>query len=291
MLNFLNLVDPKQNCHGADPWLAGTEHSLLQYAEAELLKPRGLLLQNYGTARYLLRDPSAPRQEIFQIDRAQGPILIVETLSPGSFRKYHEIGLRQRQLREALDIDVSQTIAEALGYFNSCYDLNCVVAQLLRNVHILKVDDHSIDLSYSDPDVPLSAFVSVPPRSAPHATLRVCESLLHECMHLQLSLVEQHVSLVTHNHPILRSPWRAELRPPSGVLHGIYVFNAILEFFHRLEGVTLSPNDLEYLRRRQVEIEPELREARRSLGPTDLTKNGIALLAASAAKSARHHSE
>ena len=289
MTSLHSSIETKLACHGREPWLAGIEHSLIQYVEVNLLNPRGLALQSYGTSRYLLRDPSAPRQETFRVKRTHGPALLIEDLSPDSFEKYHSIGLQQRRWGKSDDIDVLNTINEAIAYFDSCPSLKSVIAHLLRNIHILEVDDHCFDLSHSDPDVPLSAFVSVPPRSAPNAPLRVCESLMHECMHLQLSLVEHHITLVTHSDPILYSPWRTDSRPPSGVLHGIYAFTAILEFLRRLEGVTIYPYDLEYIRRRQEEIEPELMEARCSLGATHLTSDGIAPIAVPKQQQARAH--
>lgn len=264
-----------------EPWLAGIEGLLVHYAETELLRPRGLILQNYGTARFFQQDPSAPREVMFCESRPNGPDFLVERLLPGSFAKYEEIGLRQRRWGQPDDLDISQTIVEGIGYFKSCPTLQRVVELLLRVVHVLDVGDESVDTSHSDPDVPLSAFVSVPPPNAPYRALRVCESILHECMHLQLSLVERHVELVTHNQPILRSSWRPELRPPSGLLHGIHVFQSILEFFRRLERVSTDQHDLEYVRRRQVEIEPELCAARRSLRASDLTPEGLMLVAVS----------
>ena len=281
MQNFLNLIDYHLACEGREPWLAGIENSLLQYAETRLLQPRGLSLQSYGTTRYLQRDSSAPLLEISRVRASHGLVLLIESLSHRSFERYQKIGLRQRRWERSDDIDVFQTIAEAVAYFASCPPLNIVVAHLLRNVHILEVDDSSIDLSHSDPEVPLSAFISVPPKSAPHAALRVCESLLHECMHLQLSLVERNVALVTHKQAICPSPWRAELRPPSGLVHGIYVFNAINAFLRRLERVTEEHHELEYIRRRQAEIEPEVEKAHRSLNAADLTPTGTTLLSVS----------
>ena len=281
MLEFHRTITSALASETQEPWLAGIESCLLQFVETELLRPRGLSLKNYGTARYLQRSHSVPREVMFRVPRPHGPDLLIENLLVDSFVKYNEIGLRQRRWGQSDDIDVSQTIIEGIGYFSSCPSLQRIIEHLVQIIHVLDVNRGSIDLSHSDPDVPLSAFVSVPPGHGPHSALRVCESILHECMHLQLSLVEHHVSLVTHNQAILRSPWRPELRPPSGLLHGIHVFEAILEFFRRLEQLTSDPYDLEYIRRRQAKIQPELRMARGSLRTTDLTREGRLLLAVS----------
>lgn len=273
-----SLFHRSNTCHGQHAWLAGSERALIQSAVQRLLKPRGLDLESYGTTRYLRCDVSAPRQEVCRLQWSTRRVLLVECLSEEIFERYENLGLRQRQWGSMDDSNVLETISDALEYFSACPELACVIEELLRSIHVLSVDDISIDVSHSDPDVPLSAFVSVPPRFTRNASLRVCESLLHECMHLQLSLVENSVPLVHHNLPVLYSPWRKELRPPSGLLHGVYVFNAIQKFFVLLKKVTIRRADLDYLGRRSMEIDQELREARESLRSSDLTREGCKLL-------------
>ena len=59
------------------------------------------------------------------------------------------------------------------------------------------------------------------------------EAILHEAMHLQLSLIERYIPLIesTGETKLYYSPWRNEARPARGVLHGLFVFRAIYEFF------------------------------------------------------------
>ncbi len=261
-----------------DPWLPGTEKFLLHYVEGKLLHPRGLVFEDYGTAKYLQQDRRAPRDVVFSLSRLHRPVVIIERLPPEYFAKYSEVGLCQRRWGQRDDDDVVQTIIKALGYFDFCPSLTPIVDAFLRCVHVVQAPGAHIDVSHSDPVVPLSVFVSAPPRQTPHGALRVCESLLHECMHLQLSIVEKHASLVRHHKPVLRSPWRPDLRPPSGLLHGIYVFRAISKFFRWIECVTEIFPDLEYVERRQQEIATELDIAHSSLRDSDLTPVGRLLL-------------
>ena len=280
MLNSRRYIEDILACSVREPWLAGSERFLIKFAEEALLSQRGLSLESYGTARYLQGDTSEPRDEISRIERGKEPALIIEDIPQDVFSRYQAIGLRQRKWGKPDDCEVLATVTEAISYFNTSSSLKSIIVNLLRIVHVVEADNPSFDVSHSDPDVPLSAFISVPPRSMPHATLRVCESLLHECMHLQLSLVERHATFVTHSAPVLHSPWQTEPRPPNGLLHGVYVFTAILEFLHRLARECEDSVDLAYLRKRQSNISAELEQARCSLGVRNLTPEGIALMAA-----------
>ena len=57
--------------------------------------------------------------------------------------------------------------------------------------------------------------------------------LIHETMHLQLSLVERVVPLVRadHSNRLTYSPWKSEHRPAGGILHALYVFRVIERFW------------------------------------------------------------
>ena len=278
MPNLYNVLSSALAESYNEPWLPGTETILIRYVEHNLLKPRGLLLENYGTARYIQQDHRAPLNVMFSLARPRRLAIVVENIPFVYFAKYHNIGLYQRQWGQRDDDDVAHTILNAVSYFEACPSLLPIIETFLRCIHVIVPPSDPFDISYSDPDLPLSAFVSAPPKQAKHAALRVCESLLHECMHLQLSIVEQNISLVRHHKPTLRSPWRSDLRPPIGLLHGIYVFRAILKFFEWLERTTKNAADLEYIQKRQREIRPELKQAHLHLRASDLTTFGIDLV-------------
>ena len=85
--------------------------------------------------------------------------------------------------------------------------------------------------------------------------LRVAESLVHEAMHLQLTLIEQATPLVHPSDESYFSPWKGTHRSPQGVLHALYVFRVIdqcLERLLALSGWSLSSAD--HMRHRRHEI-------------------------------------
>lgn len=109
------------------------------------------------------------------------------------------------------------------------------ITDLVRSIHILKQPDAEIDVSYSHPQIPFSIFVSVCADDSTISNLRVVESILHEAMHLKLTLIENIVPLIKQDSCLLSySPWRDEHRPTRGVLHGMFVFKVIKDFYEFL---------------------------------------------------------
>ena len=136
--------------------------------------------------------------------------------------------------------------------------LRAAVAAYLRCVHVLQPPGADVDVSYSDPDVPFSVFVSIPGPGR-HAALRLAESLVHECMHLHLTLIEAVLPLVDDVRASTFSPWMRRPRPLRGVLHGLYVFSAIDAFLRVLEsGGLLGPDQAAFAARRRRQIAGEI---------------------------------
>ena len=260
------------------PWLPGAAARLVRDAVCRLLEPRGLSLQSYGTCRFLACTPGACRQELFRIAVSNALPVIGERLSQQTFRQYQELGLRQTRGTPETIRRIQRTITSSIDYFSVSYSLRMSVSHLVRCIHIVDSEHDSYDVSHSDPKIPFSIFLSVPGAHTTFATIRVSESILHEAMHLQLSLLEVSTSLVAHADPICFSPWRKELRPPSSVLHGIYVFVCIWVFLELLSRHDRSPSILQYAQRRKRQLERELAQAFDGLRPSDLTENGRALV-------------
>jgi hypothetical protein len=87
------------------------------------------------------------------------------------------------QVRAAAEI---LTCVDGLGDSLGC---------LVRSIHALRAPRNH-DVSHSTPALPFSVFVSVPGADEKDATLRLAESLVHEAMHLQLTLIERTGALV-----------------------------------------------------------------------------------------------
>ena len=262
-----------------EPWLPSLTNSLVEQAERDQLAPIGLSLRTYGTQRIVARDAAAPRNVLAQIALCDGRFFLVEDLCSDMHADYEKLGLplvsRQNYARK-----IAEKIAEALAVLRVLPSLEVSVLALIRSVHLLKVDDDCFDLSHSDPEIPLSVFISVPNLATPDVALRVFESLVHEAMHLQLSLIERVTRLASDTRRCLPSPWRTELRPPIGLLHGSYVFTVIARAYsHLLSTKHQSVESQSYLSRRLSTVIAELDFAWCHLRPDLLTATGGLVLA------------
>ena len=114
-----------------------------------------------------------------------------------------------------------------------------------------------IDVSYSLPNIPFSIFVSLPVLRQPNDYLRVAEGVLHEAMHLQLSLIEKITPLVQDKNDRYYSPWKHETRNIQGILHGLYVFKIIQQFYRQQQLRKNKVNEA-FLNQRLREIQDEI---------------------------------
>ena len=145
-------------------------------------------------------------------------------------------------------------------------------------MHVLQPPGAEIDVSYSDPDVPFSVFVSIPGPGR-HTALRLAESLVHECMHLHLTLIEAVVPLVGDDCASTFSPWLRRPRPLRGVLHGLYVFSVVDEFLRVLElGGSLGPDQMAFAARRRRQIAGEIAQVDHPALAAGLTGDGKVLV-------------
>lgn len=152
--------------------------------------------------------------------------------------------------------DAACAIAHALARLAPCGAADAISC-LVRSVHCIAARGPGDDCSHSEPTIPFSVLVSVPAGER-HAELRLAESLLHEGMHLQLTLIERHVSCVGSEAGAAFSPWQQCPRPAQGLLHGLYVFTAIAQWLTALDAArTLSSEDQVYVDRRRAEIREE----------------------------------
>ena len=147
-------------------------------------------------------------------------------------------------------------LGEALAFLNLVPTVWLTARTLVRSLHIIDPMADDTDVSFSDPTMPFSIFVSAPPTWSDVASLRVAESILHESMHLQLTLVESVVSLVVPQGSMYYSPWRDEPRNAEGILQALYVFAVIRSFLAAVPERQL-PSHNEYLADRLEQIDCE----------------------------------
>ncbi|WP_083418358.1 cyclophane-forming radical SAM/SPASM peptide maturase YhhB [Pseudofrankia sp. BMG5.36] len=103
----------------------------------------------------------------------------------------------------------------------------CCDIQLIRDLSA----DPDKSVSFSDDTVPGGLYISPPARWDAAALFDVADSLIHEYRHQKLYLIGRSISLVSVDRPLVRSPWREEPRPPSGLLHAVFVFVELLSFW------------------------------------------------------------
>ena len=161
-----------------------------------------------------------------------------------------------------------QTVTESFAILDRFSSASDTIEHFVRSLHVLKPPDNDTDISFSDPEAPFSAFVSVPTKSTPEASWRVAESILHECMHLQLTAIEHVVPLLTTSNGTFYSPWRREIRPVSGVLHGAYAFFGVNDFVLQALRFVDSTPVRSYLRARHCTLREQF-AAIQSLGDSE----------------------
>lgn len=149
-------------------------------------------------------------------------------------------------------LDQLRNATEVLGLVNGLVD---TLGLLVRELYLLRAP-FGYDVSHSDPELPFSIFISLPQPGETDGVPRLAEAILHESMHLQLTMIELQVPLIAHDLEGAYSPWKREVRPISGLLHGLYVFAVIHQVCERLAG---SQDDwIRYGHRRRAEIEKEV---------------------------------
>jgi hypothetical protein len=266
-----------------DPWFPELTIDLAARAWERLRRDIGLTPETYGTERVLSHSRSGPRKIIGSV--ALPPLceaatsISIEGLSDESAAKYHKEGVSFYAPDEIFSTTVLPCLEDALLIVNQVPSLMRTVTALVRSLHVIAPEDADYDVSFSEPDVPFSIFVSVPRKPTANDALRVAEAIVHEAMHLQLTQIECVSHLVSSADGRYFSPWRGEHRNAGAVLHGLYVFYVIHRFLDRLASIGSGPeNWLQYRRRRQREIANQI-DAIRSLqdGP-ELTAAGLTLV-------------
>ena len=249
---FLECPVPTYQAKLAD-WLAG---------EFWLAADQPFSEAEYTTACWLARSSSAVASRYCIIGQ-------------GDKSSYLDLGCSDALIRYLSEFDLSpslagtgaEQVAGALAQLRAAFcqlalvpDAHHTVARLATSVHLLDQPEPEYDTSHSSPDLPFTIFVSVPPASAAASQLRLAEAMLHESLHLFLSLIEQNVDLVRPDCRQLRcySPWQRAERPLGGVLHGIYVFRGVHDFLRSLDTVAMKSADRHHVAARLQQICREL---------------------------------
>lgn len=133
-------------------------------------------------------------------------------------------------------------------------------------------------VSFSDNAVPGALYVSVMQRNRLIDAYDLADSLLHEYRHQKLYLLERLSPVVEPTTCKVVSPWRQDLRPPSGLFHAVFVFVELRRFWKHVRSLNLdrlttrAENQL-------MDTDARLREAFATLAGCPLTATGRALAA------------
>ena len=273
-------------CHlGSHPWLPGLAEELAELGWSSLRNDFGICSSNYGTGRILERSAKRPHQIVAQLQFTTGAEFLnhftsVEILDNEAARGYKESGVRFFIAEEVIELDLCGRLEEAISLLEFVPSLREVVAIMAKSIHLIDAGHDDYDVSFSEPTIPFSVFVSVPRSREVNTALRVAEGVIHETMHLQLSLVERVVTLIRSESTPFFSPWRNEFRTSRGLLHALYVFRVIDYFFRDLLiKKPLSTEQEVYVQDRRQQICEQIREVREFMKSPDLTCVGRAFVA------------
>lgn len=265
-------------------WLPDTTPKLVQVAWDSLQRSTSLTPDNYGTARVLAGDPKAPRNvfarhSIPQLSDGQGSHLLIELLDGSAACRYENLGLTFVPGDEIANTTTLDCIGDAMSVLAHVRSLRNTIIQLVKVVHIVRSDGPDYDVSHSDPQVPFSIFLSIPKQRSAIDSLRVAESIVHESMHLQLTIVEQLVNLAHEPSQKIFSPWKAEYRSIGGIIHGLYVFQVINNFYNELLALPFYRGTSSYYMQKRIErINEEIHALNISNTQSSLSKHGKLLL-------------
>lgn len=151
------------------------------------------------------------------------------------------------------------------------------VAQELRRIcrAVQFIRDPAADpdkiVSFSDNAVPGALYVSVMQRDSLIDAYDLADSLLHEYRHQKLYLLERLAPVVEPTTRKVVSPWRQDLRPPSGLFHAVFVFVELRRFWKHVRSLNLD--------RLNTRAENQLMDTDARLSEAFLTLTGCPLTA------------
>lgn len=131
-------------------------------------------------------------------------------------------------------------------------------------------------VSFSDNVVPGAVYICVHHRDQLADPYDIADSIIHEHRHQKLYLLESFSPVVSSDFPYVKSPWREELRPVSGLFHAVFVFHELEKYWSYL-GAAHLPISGEAVKRARINQEMLL-EGMETLSRCDLTPLGMDLL-------------
>jgi len=257
-------------------WYNGLAADLTAWCWSDLAS-LGLNPENYSSSRVIKLDLATPRHGHLSNNSGWNRPLLIEFFDEAMKARYGPIGLRPPAAPFDLP-EFEKNLADAMALLKLVGPVGSSVEELVWSLTPVDVDSPEYDTSYSDPAIPLSIFIGAHLSIHHVSPLRLAEGVLHEAMHLQLSLIEDVVPLVRGCSDWHHSPWQRRLRPTQGLLHGLYVFRVIQDFFREaIASGTLHTLDLFHAQKRVSQIDNECAELVSMRDSVDLTADGARL--------------
>ena len=264
-------------------WFPGLAMPLSELTWHRLKREAGLSPESYCTARLLRGDPNAQSDVIASCRPRAAPQAIahlraipIEMLSADVASFPYQPGGRFLDSNSVANI-AAPALNEALSVLALVPSLWFTVSTLVRAIHVIDPGEDDTDVSFSDPSIPFSIFVSVPRQASPLTPLRVAEAVLHESMHLHLTLMHDVVPFLQSREKLYYSPWRHEQREAEGILHSLYVFGVIYSFLG-LAPKCQGAEVMAYVEGRRKQIQSQLRQTQRFAMSDELTVEGTTLV-------------
>ncbi len=266
-------------------WFPQLTSDLARAEWQNLNAKNGIREENYGTARVILNDSSIPRNIAHTLllgnqAKEVKNIISVELLPISIADQYKNTGVVFYNLEELLSSDdihneILDCLTDAINIIRQVPSLFTTVVHLVKSIHLIKPESDDYDISFSEPSIPFSIFVSAIRREDEINALRIAEAIIHEAMHLQLTLIEKVTPLVFNTGNNYYSPWRTEHRTAGGVLHALYVFRVIEIFFRELlERNFVCLQSANYLTKRRWEINIQINKIQSFSDCRELTQLG-----------------
>lgn len=247
-------------CHSKSLWDNQLTELLVEGKTQELLKKNYGNPTEYNITNSILNSSDFMETGYNLIENGSTIFIAFPTKSLNHFYKEHFL----KPVKINLDSkEIFQKIKSAMAVFKHVESLQSIILNIVKSIQIIQSDHSDSDTSYSHPDIPFSIFISVCEETSVISDLRVAESILHESMHLFLTLIENQCALIVcETKEVFFSPWRDENRPVRGVLHGMFVFSAIRNFYIELISTNsfLCLEHLDFINFRIKEITKEIKQ-------------------------------
>ena len=230
--------------------------------------------QHYSTSRFLDDLDPVVLHTVCVFDPPFDSGVHVELLPEVVSRRWRNLGPEFASRADIGEMGFPDILERSLDLIRTALPLQGTVAGLCRSLHVLVASGRDFDVSYSDPSLPFSVFVSCPPATERNRVERLAENIVHEALHLQLTLLESVESLVIHGpgETSVFSPWKNEWRSVRGLMHAVYVFGNLRCFWKHVAAKL--PESSSFAQTRIETIKREMEAARHLLTSRHLTAMG-----------------